>query len=440
MEEEVDLRAYVSVLTRNWKIIVALALVAAVVAFVVFSLLPPIYQASSVVIITQPRYQMQFDPRFRTIEQWAPAYNAFPTLATSDEVLRSVISDFAPSSEAGVEHWGLEALSGMVEATSEGDPSLVVLKVRSNSAEVAATIANLWADVLAQRGNQIYSEREDDVAFFEAQVAQARQSLDGTDAALIEFQARNQDLVLEAQLASAVQDLQDYLIEQREIERAVRNARVLGERIGDRPADALVAPGDDLSALLLEIQSFDVQASRPAHISQSEEDETSFIIESEASSPILLQISDATVLASDQTVGEMIASLDSLVATLESRHQEIDIRVAGLEPSILMLQQQLQEVKAENDALADDRELARETYQTLARKLEEARISAREENGVLQVGSYAAVPEIPVGPRRLIYTALAGMLGLVLGVLVAFVAQWWKGYGGGGRPGDHASE
>jgi uncharacterized protein involved in exopolysaccharide biosynthesis len=63
---------------------------------------------------------------------------------------------------------------------------------------------------------------------------------------------------------------------------------------------------------------------------------------------------------------------------------------------------------------------------TLARKLDEARIEAQEENGVLQVGSTAAVPEKPVGPRRMMNTAIAGALGLMLGVFGVFVLEWWQ--------------
>ena len=66
----------------------------------------------------------------------------------------------------------------------------------------------------------------------------------------------------------------------------------------------------------------------------------------------------------------------------------------------------------------------------MVRKLEEARISSREENGVLQVGSYASIPEKPVSPRKLLNTAVAGMLGLMVGVFGAFAVEWWRGDGG----------
>ncbi len=411
MEEEIDLRAYVAVLIRYWKWIAGLALVAAVAAFVVSLLQPSAYEASAVVIITEPRYQMQFDPRFKTADQWTPAYNAFPTLATSDEVLRSVLDAYAPSPEAGIEAWKLRTLSGMIEATSEGDPSLVVLRVRSRSPEDAAAIANLWADALVKRGNDIYSDREDDVEFFQEQLAQAELALDDADAALVEFEARSQASTVDAQLESLRQAQADYLADQRAIAYIVQDIQGLRAQLALQPGDHPISLADDLTALLLQIKAFNLLQVKA--------------LDAQASAPIQLQISSAGSF-SDKSPAEQVAFLDGLVDTLETKSSGIDGRLAELEPQVLALQRRLQEIDAENDRLTSARDLASETYKTLARKLEEARISAQEENGVLQVGSYASAPEKPVSPRKMLNTAVAGTLGLMLGVFGAFALEWWR--------------
>ncbi len=404
MEEEIDLRVYVEVLISRWKWIVGLALVAAVTAFVVSSLLPSTYEASSVVIITQPRYQMQFDPRFETVGQWTPAYKAFPTLATSDETLQGVIDTYTPSPEAHIEEWTLGTLAGMIEATSEGDPSLVVLKVHSRSPEDAAAIANLWADQFTTLGNGIYGGTEKDVAFFEEQMDQAKRALDETDAALIEFQARNQSSIVDAQLSSCCQTQTDYLAVQRAIAYIVQDIQGLRNQLAQQPGDQPASLADDLTALFLQVKAFDA----------------------EASTPIQLQVNSAASF-SNKSLAEQIAFLDDLVVTLEAKSSEINERLAELEPQILALQQSLQEINVESDLLTSARDLAHETYMTLARKLEEARIAAQEENGMLQVGSYTAIPEKPVSPRRMLNTAVAGALGGMLGVFGAFAIEWWQG-------------
>jgi succinoglycan biosynthesis transport protein ExoP len=415
MEDEIDLRAYIEVLLRHWKWIAGLALAAAVVALVVSLLLPRTYQASSVVFVTQPRYQIQFDPRFDT-QEGVPAYKAFPTLATSDGILQSVVENYVPSTESGIDEWTLNTLREMVEATSEGDPSLVVLRVTSQSPRDAAAIANLWADTLAKQGNELYGQGEGDVVFFEAQVQQAQEALDQAETALVEFQARNQASIVSAQLDSLRQAQTDYLADQRAVTYIIQDIEGLHAQLAEQTSGQPLSLADSLTALFLQIKAFNA----------------------EAYTPVQLQLQSSTDL-SDKSIQEQIAFLDDLVTTLQAKSTENDNHLAELEPQILALQKQLQEIYMESDQLTRTRDLARDTYVTLTRKLDEARISAQETNGMLQAGSYASEPEEPVGPRRLLSVAMAGMLGLMVGVFGAFFLEFWRQSGSkNARAGDQA--
>jgi uncharacterized protein involved in exopolysaccharide biosynthesis len=400
MEDEIDLRAYIEVLLRHWAWIVGLAVGSALVAFLVSSFLPATYEASSVVLVTEPRYQIQFDPRFGT-EERTPAYDAFPTLAESDGILQAVVQAYEPPPGSGLEPWRLATLSEITEATSGGDPSLVLLSIESTSPKVAADLANTWADVLVERGNAIYGGSAKDVTFFEGQLAQAERALDQAESALIEFQARDGGSIIRAQLASLNQTQADYLADQRAAAYISQDIQGLRAQLADQSSSGSASLGDSLTALLLQIKAFDAQT------------------------PIQLQIDSDSDL-SEGTREEQIAFLNRLAATLEAKSAEIDARLAKLEPEILGLQRKLQEINTESARLTRARDLASETYLTLARKLEEARITAQEENGTLQVGSYAATPVHPIGPRRLMNTAVAGILGLMLGVVAAFGIEFWR--------------
>ena len=433
MEEEIDLREYVQVLVRSWKWVVGLAVLAAVAALGVSFLIPPTYEATALVAVTEPRYVMRFDPRFETVNNVQLVYKAYPELATSDDLLQDLLVRLDPLPE-GVETY--RNLRNMSQAEQGADPSMVRLAVRSQEPGEAARVANVWAELFVTRANEIYgTQGEDQVQFFEGQLERAQAELAAAEQALVAFQARNQGAVLEAQLASAQQNLQDYLVEQREIERATRNARALRGSVADMPTDELVSAGDDLAALLLQIQAFDVHASRPAQVSESGRS-ASYGAESQARPSLWLQVSDSALLSSERTAGELAVFLDGLVATLGARGEQIEAQVAALEPQILGLQQRLQEVQTEEDRLTRARDVARETYLTLARKVEEVRIAAEDTSGEVRLASRAAVPEVPVSPRKLLNTAVAGMLGLMVGVFGAFAVEWWNADGKSGRQGD----
>lgn len=406
MEEEIDLRAYVLVLLKYWKWIIGATLIAAVVALVVSFLLPPTYEATALAAVTKPRYVMQFDPRIAPVESVSnaiaqPPYKAYPELASGDEVLQELLTSLNPRPEK-VET--LKDLKEMVQAKSGADPSLVLLTVRFKDPEEAAWIANLWAEIFVRRANEIYgTESQSQLQFYQQQLQRAEAELRAAEEALVAFQAQNQESILEHQLGSRQQMHADYLADQRQIAYIIQDIRGLREQLSRQPSEQTVSLADQLTALFLEIKAFN------AH----------------ASAPIQLQVNSAATL-SEKSPAEQIAFLDELVRVLEEKSAEIDHRLTALEPEILALQEQLQEIYTEKDRLTRTRDVARETYMTLARKVEEARIAAEENAGEVRLASRAAVPEKPASPRKLLNTAVAGALGLMLSVFGVFVVEWWQ--------------
>lgn len=402
MEEEIDLRAYVLVLLKYWKWIVGIVVAAAIVALLVSFLLPPTYEATALVVITKPRYVMRFDPRIEPLNNIQPIYKAYPELATSDEVLHELLARLNPRPE---KLETLQDLRGIVGAKSGADPSVIRLTVRHRDPEAAAHIVNLWAEIFVRRANEIYgTEARSQLQFYQQQLERARAELNSAEKALVEFQARNRGSVLQNQLDSYRQMQADYLAAQRQILYIVQDIRGLREQLSRQPADRPATLADQLTALFLQIKAFNAQAS----------------------APIQLQV-DSVAALSEKSLPEQIAFLDDLVRVLEAKSAEIETRLAELEPQILALQAELQEIRTEEDRLTRARDVARETYMTLARKVEEARIAAEDvSTGEIRLASQAAVPEKPVGPRKLLNTAVAGVLGLMLAVFGAFVVEWWQ--------------
>jgi len=141
--------------------------------------------------------------------------------------------------------------------------------------------------------------------------------------------------------------------------------------------------------------------------------------------PLQLQVGGDASL-SGMTQQEMVAFLDSLTAALETQSDELEAKTTGVEPKLLHLQGELQKFTTEQDRLVRARDVARDTYTTLARKVDEARIAAQDESGEVRLASYAAVPTEPVSPKKKLNTVVAGALGLLLGVFGAFAIEYWR--------------
>lgn len=399
MEEEIDLREYIEVLIRHWKWIAALAIVAAVVALVVSFLLPPTYEATALVVITQPRYVMRFDPKFETVNDIQQPYNAYPALAMSDDLMLETMAALNPPLPE--EAQDLTDFRETLEAASGSDPSVVELRARHNDAEMAAHVANTWADVFVTQVNNLYDESVQDARFFEEQLVAADGVLKKAEQALIEFEARNQSTVLSAQIGALRSQLSAYLEAQNAIELVIQDAASLKARLALQAEDTS-SLADDVAALLLQIEALSLKGEVP----------------------LQLQLGDKSL--SDMTKQGLLAFLDALVITLGTQSDELETRIAQAEPEILRLQGELQQFTTERDRLTRARDVAQDTYTSLARKVDEAHIAAQDESGEVRLASYAAVPTEPLSPRKMLNTVVAGMLGLFVGVFGTFAVEYWR--------------
>jgi uncharacterized protein involved in exopolysaccharide biosynthesis len=93
------------------------------------------------------------------------------------------------------------------------------------------------------------------------------------------------------------------------------------------------------------------------------------------------------------------------------------------------LEARLEAEVANKQDLESQRDLAWTTYTMLARAEAEMMVATQSGGTEVRVASQAVAPVEPTSPRKLFNAAVAGALGLMLGVLGAFALEWWQGDG-----------
>ncbi|MBM3149783.1 MAG: hypothetical protein FJZ88_07150, partial [Chloroflexi bacterium] len=119
--------------------------------------------------------------------------------------------------------------------------------------------------------------------------------------------------------------------------------------------------------------------------------------------------------------------LDNFMATLRNKQQAIAGAAEEIPPEMLKLQGQLQQEQTELDRLTRARDVAKETWLSLSRKADEVRIAAQVDKDEVRIVSLAEVPAQPVAPKKAMNIAIAGVLGLMVGVFGAFVMEYFAG-------------
>ena len=407
MEDEIDLRFYANMLMRHWRVIAAVTLLAGVVALTASSVQPAKYQANALVLITRPLYQFQFSPAIQNLPdtantQQALAGKAAVDLANSDALLQQVLLDVGAA--LPTDERSLFALRKMLKAKTGSDPSIINLSVTNRDPQRVADIANTWATLYVRRVNDLYGKSADQLEFFEAQLAQAKNDVDAADQALVEFQKRNDSAILQAQLSAKQNALGSYLEMNESLVLLQQNIKNLQDQLARRPADSPSNLGDDLAQLMLQVSAL----SAPS-----------------GSLPIQLQMPSTGGLL-DRTVGQQAAYLGDLAKTIVSKQAEARKQTAALPIEIKALQGQIQETSTDAARLTRERDLAQTVYTTLAQKVKETQISAQDASGSVRLAGSAVAPERPMSRGRLKNTVLGLVLGLMAVVGGVFAVEYFR--------------
>jgi succinoglycan biosynthesis transport protein ExoP len=430
MEEEIDLREYVNVIIRRWKWVLGITLVAvAVAAIVSFFLLTPIYEAKAGVVIVKSRSEVVFEPKYRTLteEDIASRRKALEALVKSSAVAAEVIDKLG--SRLGPEEREVAVLSGIVETESNGD--LIGIKVTGEDAGKTTAIANAWGEAYEEYVNGLYGGRPQSPGDIQTQVTEAERSYKETQELLVEFLGDNQIETLTQEIESKRNTLTDCYATKQGLARLIADARAFRKQLGEGGTSSPTA--SSLSILLLQANAFMASTSLPIQPSTSLpiQPSTSLPMQPSTSLPIQLQLSLDHVAGLEGSAEEQIQDLDTLIAVLEARREEVQsvINEMTLQQEILQLQEQLEREQARKQELTSARDLAWETYDTLARKEAEVGIASQVTDTEVRFAVPAVEPKKPVSPRKKLNIAIAGVLGLMVGVFGVFFIEFLEGGG-----------
>jgi uncharacterized protein involved in exopolysaccharide biosynthesis len=457
IEEEIDLRAYAKVLIRHWKWIVVCALAAALAAFVVSALRPPIYEAEATVAIIRSRTDVIFAPQMVTTEDKLTHYldkdarrTALVALASSSDIASQVLDEIGARLELG--ELTVPGLLGMIEASNEGD--LISIKARHRDPIAVTTIANAWARQYERYVNDLFGAAGESGVTVAAQVGSAEATYNAAQAALEAFLGDNRIATLEREIAArqelldAYQSarnaaqinpvnlqittthkiLADYYADLQKVERWQADARALRTQIEAGSGSAAANTGDALALILLRSQALGGSEGLPVQL------QVDLITEPEET--VRLADVDALINVLEARRVETQEQIDVLTAALAAERPneitiEIDnplnLRIAELDVEILALQKELEAQNAQKQELDQARDLAWGTFQTLAQKQAEVEIASQVTGTEVRLAASAMPPGKRVSSRKMLNTAVAGMMGLMVGVFVVFALEWWRG-------------
>jgi len=457
VEDEIDLREYINVLIKYWKWIIALALLSAIVAFVVSSFLPRSYEAQANVVILKSRTEISFDPKFQTVTEdqtnQKGYQDTFVNLATSSDVASIVLDKSGNLLEA--DQRNVLSLLKKVKASNAGD--VIGIKVADPDPTVAAQLANVWASTYEAYVNELFSDRSSSLlSEVQTQAQDIAQTYQQAQSALERFLADNQIAGLEREvkvkqdLIKTLQDqdatnqgrpaelfeLQQNTLKQ-ELERKyaqlknmdawLEDAQTLRDQLTSTPSSSSAAIGNALALMFLRAKVLANSANLPTQLQLNPTDFSANSV-SVADVDSLIDVIGArrNRIETDITALSTQLKLATVDINLNSPSEPIIQSIAQLDKEVQKLEADLEAQKAQKRELSQARDLAWDNYTTIQRKVAEVQLSSQITSSQVRVAANAVVPEDPVSPRRLLNTAVAGALGLMFAVFGVFAIEYWQ--------------
>jgi polysaccharide biosynthesis transport protein len=456
MNEDIELRWIIDVIRRRWWLIAALAVLATVVAFIVSRVLLPVYVAKATLMIS---------PAKSTSTSLSSDLTASERLAlTYSQMLkdRTVLAQV-------VTQPGIKRSIGTVADEIQTEPitgtQLIRLTVSDSDPEQAALIANTLAEVFKGRVETLSNTR------YSATLLNAQERIDSLQTTVGELEGKVDTLQLQkVQKDVLLSNKQDTLLTFRNDYQALQQnqqqikltaSQISGNVFIFEPV--MKSPGSTTASAVVSVGNFQAVGSNVPSTENVALTYSQMIIRtpllekiisdlnlqenpSELAQKITLepifgtQLLRLSVTDTDASKSETIAnalvkyfviqlknllaapyadSLANIQTQMDEHSKTIDSLVSEITTLMTETTQLESEIGQQQTALSENRADLRDTQKTL----EDLRITAADSADTVVISEPAQSPKKP-SQNNAVYIALAGMVGLALGIGTAFVMEF----------------
>ena len=429
-EYEVDLREYFQVIWREKWLILLIFIVAAGAAYGFSTIQPAKYQTGTTLLIT-PRISQQLGgDQQGGLFTTNLSTTVYRESAMADDLLQSIIdqldlkSDGDDLSVSSLE----EKMKVNVELSEEGADMpqlpLVTMTVSGNDPDQIKLIANTWADLFVEKNTELLSsETARSYEFISGRFEEVSDNLNKEEEQKLQYRKEHPLELLKNQLSVLRTNYGNFLsqLQQKRAKIEEKKARLksLNSVLEQEPQFLEMErsiPEESLWNLLQNQEYTEEPSPSPKRDAEGLSKWTNLKILDQEKNDVYFQLK-----SEKRSVQVDIDSLKEEITYLEKKTEEFSRKIEEKQFEIDQTELQLKQY---------DREISRlnKTFSTLSDNLEEARIAKEEKESSIRIMERAIKPEKPMASNTSQNVAVAGVIGLFLGVLIAFFKNYMRGY------------
>lgn len=408
--KELELRDYIEVLLRQKWIIILVFLVAAISAGVgAIYLVKPVYQASALLMISKPGYQVEFEPKIKTPIPLEISLETYKNLIRSADLERKVIQKLGldqPPDELTI-----EALDKMISVEAVSKTDLIRISIKSGVPGKAKEIVNTWIALFIEENKDLgLRETKEAQSFIENQLEISEQNLFTAEEELKKFNEGSRISILKEEIADKIGRIINS-------EGILADLKVLVKGKEAELNQAKNQLAEQPETIVLTKSMYD-DASFNQLISELTPEKALLLknlrFESEELNPLYIVLSSRVV--------NVKIDLDRY----QSEATQLTENVNNYRTRVELVREELAAQELTKSRLERIRNTTNSLYDIVSQKAAETKIAVATEMGVVKIVSLAHEPENPIGSGKRRIVLIGGALGLFMGIFIAFFIDYWK--------------
>lgn len=417
--DEISLRELIEVLLKGWKLIAIITIISVLTSGIFsFFIIDPTYEARTTLMASFATDKLVNKKSPDDIQGILDTISTYPimTIQTYKEQIKSPEILQQTIDELGLDKEGftLNMLKNMIELETIKDTNLIAVKVKHTDPELAAKIANTVAQKFTSFiSNMAKQQASKSSQFIQSQLEVEKKKLDNALLELKQFlsQPRGVD-ELKAEVNSKLKLLTSYKTQLVQKEVALNKLEA-----------ALEAAEKELKATPKVLVTKKSLAEDPL-LNQIVSDNSDVSVKD----TINLTMESEEINESYIELSSKVSNYRISIAETSKEIEDIKNKIELTKKELENIQVELAEKEHQQKLIQRKVNLAQSTYDAFLKKYEETRIAESSEIGdsSILIVSKAVVPQTPVSPRKALNLAIAGVLGVMIGVFVVFFKEYWE--------------
>ncbi|HYE10148.1 MAG TPA: Wzz/FepE/Etk N-terminal domain-containing protein [Patescibacteria group bacterium] len=418
--EEISLRELIETLIRNRRIIAVITILCILVSGVAsFFILDPVYEAKTILMASNLLNKQQVvQQQPAGVEGFLETMSQYPQMSietykeqiNNPHILQQVIDEL----KLGEKDITRVGLRGMMELGTIKDTNLITITVKYADKVLAKDIAN----TIARKFTDFVSEKAKEQAAKSSNYIKQQMDIEkaNLDQVLLEYktylsQPRGLN-ELKRELESKLDLITQY------------KADLMNSNIEEQTIRASLAMAEKQLKSTPEKITVNRSLLDEPYISQALEDTTGKNSKELFGVTVEAEEVNSLYTALRSQTNSLNVELAKIAAEKNNLQKEIDT----LQKELEILQADLADKQHQDTIIQEKVKFANNTYNAFLEKYEETRIAKSSAIGdaSIIIISPAVEPLEPIAPRKLLNIAIGTVLGMMLGVFIAFFKDYWQ--------------